>query len=420
VVAPREQDHRYTVDHRGDQFFILTNSGGRNNRVVTAPVKSPGRANWKELIPHRESVLLESLSVFKDHLVVDEREAGLPQLSILDLKTRAAHRVTFPEQVYALWPERNEEWDTRRFRFSYQSPVTPQAIYDYDVGTRERTLLKQREVRGYEASRYRTERLMVEAKDGTRVPVNLVYREGLKKDGSAPMMLRGYGAYGYPAFLGFNPNDVSLLDRGVVLATAQIRGGSDLGKPWHDAGRMGHKMNTFTDFISVAEGLIAQGYTSKERLAIQGGSAGGLLVGAVMNMRPDLFKVVLAHVPFVDVLNSMSDASLPLTVSDYEEWGNPQVKEEYEYIRQYCPYTNVTAKAYPTLLVKTSFNDSQVMYWEPAKWVAKLRALKTDSNPLLFHINMNAGHSGASGRFDRLKEVAFDQAFLLTQLGVEP
>ncbi|MFY0526973.1 S9 family peptidase [Archangium gephyra] len=421
VVAPREQEHLYNVEHRGDLFYIRTNSGGRNFRVVTAPVKSPGRANWKELIPHRDTVLLEYLSVFKDHLVLFEREAGLQQISMLDLKTRATHRMAFPEQVYAVYPEMNEEWDTKLLRISYQSPLTAPSVFDYDMGSRERKLLKQREVLGgYDPSRYQTERVMVEAKDGVKVPVNLVYRKGLKKDGSAPLLLKGYGAYGASAFLGFNSNDVSLLDRGMVLATAQIRGGSDLGKPWHDGGRMRNKMNTFTDFIASAEGLIAQGYTSKERLAIQGVSAGGLLMGAVMNLRPDLFKVVLAHVPFVDVLNTMSDASLPLTVGEFEEWGNPQVKEDYAYMRQYCPYTNVTAKAYPALLVKTSFNDSQVMYWEPAKWVAKLRALKTDTNPLLFHINMNAGHSGASGRYDRLKEVAFDQAFLLTQLGVEP
>ncbi|PTL85061.1 S9 family peptidase [Vitiosangium sp. GDMCC 1.1324] len=420
VVAPREQEHQYFVDHRGDLFYIRTNSGGRNFRVVTAPVKSPGRANWKELIPHRESVLLEHIALFKNHLVVYEREAGLQQIALTDLKTRATHRMAFPEQVYAVYPEMNEEWDTKVLRISYQSPVTSPSVYDYDMASRERKLLKQRPVLGgYDASRYQTERVMVEAKDGAKVPVNLVYRKELKKDGSAPLMLRGYGAYGNSAFLGFNSNDVSLLDRGVVVAVAQIRGGSDLGKPWHDAGRMRHKMNTFTDFIAAAEGLIAQGYTSKERLAIQGGSAGGLLMGAVTNLRPDLFKVVVAHVPFVDVLNTMSDASLPLTVGEFEEWGNPQVKEDYEYMRQYCPYTNVAAKAYPTMLVKTSFNDSQVMYWEPAKWVAKLRALKTDKNPLLFQINMNAGHGGASGRYDRLKEIAFDQAFMLTQLGVE-
>ncbi|WNG42724.1 S9 family peptidase [Archangium minus] len=419
VVAPREQDHEYSVDHHGEQFYILTNSGGRNFRVVTAPVKSPGRANWKELIPHREAVLLQGLSLFKNHLMLYEFEAGLPHLSITDLKTRASHRISFPELVYVVYPEMNEEWDTKLLRIAYQSPVTPPSIYDYDMVSRGRKLLKQTPVLGgYDASRYQTERVMAEAKDGVKVPVNLVYRKGLKKDGSAPLLLMGYGAYGFPAFLGFNSNDVSLLERGVVLATAQIRGGSDLGKAWHDGGRMRNKMNTFTDFIASAEGLIAQGYTSKERLAIEGGSAGGLLMGAVMNLRPDLFKVVMAHVPFVDVLNTMSDASLPLTVGEFEEWGNPQVKEDYDYMRRYCPYTNVAARDYPTLLVKTSFNDSQVMYWEPAKWVAKLRALKTDKNPLLFQINMNAGHGGASGRYDRLKEVAFDQAFLLTQLGV--
>jgi oligopeptidase B len=420
LVAPREQDHKYDLDHHGDLFYIRTNSGGRNYRLVTAPVKSPGRKNWKELLAHREAVMLENVDLFQDYLVVYEREAGLQQVSVMDLKTRATHRVSFPEQVYMVFQDRNEEWATKLLRFNYQSPVTPASTYDYDMASRERTLLKQQQVLGgFDGARYQTERLLVTAKDGVQVPVSLVYRKGLVKDGKAPLFLKGYGSYGAPGFVFFNSPELSLLDRGVVVATAHIRGGGDMGKTWHDAGRMRNKMNTFTDFIAVAEALVAQGYTSQEHLAIQGGSAGGLLMGAVVNMRPDLFKVVLAHVPFVDVINTMSDPSLPLTVGEFEEWGNPQVKEEYEYIRQYCPYTNVKAQTYPTMLVKTGFNDSQVMYWEPAKWVAKLRATKTDKNPLLFQINMSAGHGGSSGRYDRLKEVAFDYAFLLTQLGVE-
>ncbi len=420
VVAAREQEHKYSVEHHGDLFYIQTNSGGRNYRIVTAPVKAPERKNWKELVPHREAVMLENLDLFQNHLVMYEREAGLQQVSVMDLKTRATHRVSFPEQVYTVFTDRNEEWATKLLRFNYQSPVTPASTYDYDMASRERTLLKQQPVLGgFDASRYQTERLMVTAKDGTQVPVSLVYRKGLVKDGKAPLLLKGYGSYGAPGYMFFNHPELSLLDRGFVSATAHIRGGGDMGKAWHDAGRMMNKMNTFTDFIAVAEALVAQGYTSKERLAIQGGSAGGLLMGAVVNLRPDLFKVAMAHVPFVDVLNTMSDTSLPLTVGEFEEWGNPQVKAEYEYMRQYCPYTNVKAQAYPTLLVKTGFNDSQVMYWEPAKWVAKLRATKTDRNPLLFQNNMSAGHGGSSGRYDRLKEVAFDYAFLLTQLGVE-
>jgi oligopeptidase B len=420
-LEPRQQEHEYSVEHHGELFYIRTNSGGRNFRLVTAPVKAPGRKNWKELLPHREKVMIEDTTLFKNHLVVLERDTGQQQLVVTDLKTRASHRISLPEQVYTVFPSSNEEFDTPVLRFRYTSLVTPMSVFDYDMGTRERKLLKQQPVLGgYDPSHYETERLLVTAQDGVQVPVSLVYRKGLKKDGRAPLLLLGYGSYGFPNMPFFSTLRLSLLDRGVTVALAHIRGGGDLGKPWHDAGRMRQKMNTFTDFIAVADALVAQGYTAKERLAINGGSAGGLLMGAVTNLRPELFKVVLAEVPFVDVLNTMSDASLPLTVNEFEEWGNPQVKEEYEYIRQYCPYTNVTAKAYPTMLVKTSFNDSQVMYWEPAKWVAKLRLLKTDQNPLLFQINMDAGHGGSSGRYDFLKEEAFDYAFLLTQLGVEP
>ncbi|HEX8704603.1 MAG TPA: S9 family peptidase [Myxococcaceae bacterium] len=420
VVEPRQQDHEYSMDHHGGLFYILTNSGGRNYRLVTAPVRTPERKHWKELIAHRPEVMLEHLMLLKEHLVLFEREAGLRQLSIRELKTGQSHRVTFPDPAYLVLPEANEEWDSRVLRFMYSSFTTPKSVFDYDMASRERKLLKQQPVLGgFDSTLYQSERLMVPAKDGAQVPVSLVYRKGLKKDGTAPLLLRGYGAYGASSFVYFDSNLLSLLDRGMVVAVAHVRGGGDLGKPWHDAGRMRQKMNTFTDFIATAEGLIAQGYTSKERLAIAGVSAGGLLVGAVTNMRPDLFKVVVADVPFVDVLNTMNDTSLPLTVGEFEEWGNPKDKGDYEYMRQYCPYTNTGAKAYPTLLVKTAFHDSQVMYWEPAKWVAKLRAMKKDQNPLVFFINMNAGHSGASGRYELLKEDAFDYAFLLTQLGVE-
>lgn len=420
VVEPRQQDHEYSVDHHGDLFYILTNSGGRNFRLVTAPVKAPGRKNWKELIAHRPQVKLEGTLIFKNHLVVFERDTGQQQVLVTNLKTHESHLITFPEQVYTVIPSSNAEFDTPVLRFQYTSLVTPWSVFDYDMASRERKLLKQQPVLGgYDASRYETERLLVPAKDGAQVPVSLVHLKGQKKNGSAALLLQGYGAYGIPSLTYFDSSQLSLLERGVTVAIAHIRGGGDLGKPWHDDGRMLHKMNTFTDFIAVAEALVAQGYTSKERLAITGGSAGGLLMGAVTNLRPDLFKAVVARVPFVDVLNTMSDASLPLTVGEFEEWGNPQVKAEYEYIRQYSPYDNVTAKAYPAMLVKTSLNDSQVGYWEPAKWVAKLRALKTDKNPLLLQINMNAGHGGASGRYDALKEHAFDYAFLLTELGVE-
>ena len=420
VVAPREKEHEYDVDHRGDLFYIRTNSGGRNFRLVTAPVSGPGNAGWKELVPHRENVMLEGIDLFQDQYVLFEREDGLPQLRVTDFKTGSSHRIEFPEQVYSVFPGGNAEFKTTLYRFNYQSPITPSSVYDYDVQTRQRKLLKQQEVLGgYDASRYQTERVLAPASDGTKVPISIVYRKGLTRDGKAPLHLYAYGSYGMSMPDTFNSNAISLLDRGVVLATAHIRGGGEMGKKWHDQGRMMSKMNTFTDFISCAEYLLAQGYGSKDMLAIEGGSAGGLLMGAVTNMRPDLFKVVVSHVPFVDVINTMLDESLPLTVGEFEEWGNPKIKEQYDYMIQYSPYDKVAKKAYPALLVKTSLNDSQVMYWEPAKYVAKLRAMKTDSNLLVFKINMDpAGHGGQSGRYNRLREIAFDYAFILWQLGI--
>ena len=314
----------------------------------------------------------------------------------------------------------DELWDTATLRFRYQSPITPASIFDYDLGTRQRVLLKQQRVPGYEASRDPTERLSVPAADGTSIPVSLVYRKDLRRDGSAPMFLKGYGAHGDTPSLGFFSNDLPMLERGLVVATAHVRGGGDLGEAWHDAGRMHRKMNSFTDFISVAEALIARGYTSKERLAIWGGSAGGLLVGTVLNLRPDLFRVALLHFPFVDVLTAMSDPSLALTVPEYEERGNPTARpEDSANIKRYCSYTNVKAQPYPAMLVMAVLNDSQVMYWQPAKWVARLRAHKTDTNPLLLHMDMDAGHSGPSDRYAFLREVAFTMSFVFLQLGLE-
>ncbi|WP_198956258.1 S9 family peptidase [Archangium sp. Cb G35] len=420
VVAPREQGHKYSVDHRGGLFYIRTNAGAPNYRLVTAPVDAPGPENWKEFLPHRDAVMVVQLEVFSSHLVTREREGGLEHLTVTDLASGERHRVAMPEQVYEVEFAQNEEWNTRSLRFRYESPITPASTFDYDMATRERVLLKQETVLGgYEPSRYTTERLHVTAADGTGIPVSLVYRKDLKKNGSAPMYLKGYGAYGATPSLGFFANDLSMLDRGMVVATAHVRGGGELGEAWHDGGRLHRKMNTFTDFISVAEALIARGYTSKERLAIWGGSAGGLLVGAVLNLRPDLFRVALVHAPFVDVLTTMLDPSLPLTVPEYEEWGNPTLPEDYAYIRQYCPYTNVKAQPYPALLVMAALNDSQVMYWGPAKWVARLRAHKTDSHPVLLQMDMAAGHTGASSRYDQLRETAFTFAFVFTQLGLE-
>ncbi len=419
VVAEREPEHEYGVDHHGEQFFIRTNQGARNFRLVSAPVRDPQKKNWKEIVPHRPEVMLEGMSFFAGHYVLTEREGGLPQLRITDMRSGQSHRVTFPEPVYAAGQAVNPEFDTRVFRFTYQSFVTPTSVYDYDMDARERKLLKRTDVLGdYDPERYQSERIYATAADGVRVPISLVYRKGLKRDGRTALLLTAYGSYGNSIPVAFNHARISLLDRGVIYALAHIRGGGDLGKAWHDQGRMFSKKNTFSDFVASADHLVSRKYTSSGRLVIQGGSAGGLLMGAAINMRPDLFKAVVSNVPFVDVINTMLDTSLPLTVGEFEEWGNPQKKEEYEYMKTYCPYTNLAKKSYPAMLVKTSLNDSQVMYWEPAKYVAKMRTLKTDKNPLLFKTNMAAGHGGASGRYDFLREVAFDYAFILGQLGI--
>lgn len=421
LIAAREQDHEYDVEHHGDRFLIVTNDRGRNFRLVEAPVASPARANWKELVPHRADVMLGGAIAFADHYVLTEREQALPHLRITDVKSGSSHRLAFPEAVYSAFPAQNPEFNTKLLRYSYQSFTAPSSVFDYDMAARGQKLLKQTEVLGgYDPTRYQSERVYAAAADGVKVPVSLVYRKGIVRNGNNPTLLTGYGSYGSPSSVSFNSNRVSLLDRGVVVALAHIRGGGDLGKAWHDDGRMFKKKNTFTDFIAVAEHLIAQKFTSKDRLVIEGGSAGGLLMGAVTNLRPDLFKAVVSHVPFVDVINTMLDASLPLTVAEFEEWGNPSKKDEYEYMKTYCPYTNLAATQYPALLVTTSFNDSQVMYWEPAKYVAKLRTLKTDKNPLLLKTNMAAGHGGASGRYDRLREIAFNYAFMLWQVGLAP
>jgi len=417
LVAERKQDHEYDVAHRGGEFLIRTNDGGRNFRIVRAPIDDPGPSSWQELVAHRDAVMLESLDVFEDFYVLLERETGLPHIRVSQFAGGDSHRVAIDEPVYALYPGTNEEFATALYRFGYESLTTPDSVFDYDVGSKTRSLVKQIEVLGgYASADYQSERLWATAQDGTRVPVSVVYKKGTPKDGSAPMLLVGYGSYGYPYPTGFSHARVSLLDRGLIYAIAHIRGGGELGKPWHDQGRMENKMNTFTDFIAVAEHLVANQYTSSKRLAIQGGSAGGLLMGALSNLRPDLFGAVVSLVPFVDVLNTMLDDNLPLTVGEYEEWGNPNDRDAYFRIKAYCPYTNIEAHPYPTMLVRTSLNDSQVMYWEPAKYVAKLRAHKTDDSPLLFKINMDAGHGGASGRYDYLKETALDYAFILTQL----
>ncbi|HLZ11276.1 MAG TPA: S9 family peptidase [Candidatus Acidoferrum sp.] len=431
LIAAREDNHEYYLDHHpsfgaaGDTFLIRTNSLGRTFRLVAAPASDPQRANWRELIANRPSVMLSAIAAFRTHLACYEREGGLPYLRIAPLTQNNSslldnsRRIEFSEPAYNASLGANPEFDQTHLRYEYESFITPRSVFDYNVATRESVLRKQQPVLGgYDPSLYVSRRLHATAADGTEIPISLVARRTTPLDGSAPLLLYGYGSYGISMPVGFRSNRLSLLDRGVVFAIAHIRGGGELGKPWHDAGRMHNKRNTFTDFISCAEFLVAQNFTSESKLVIEGGSAGGLLMGAVTNMRPDLFRIVISHVPFVDVLNTMLDASLPLTVGEYEEWGNPQLAADYAYMKSYCPYTNLAAADFPALLVKTGLNDSQVMYWEPAKYVAKLRTLKRDNNPLLFKINMGAGHGGASGRYDYLREIALDYAFLLSHLGI--
>jgi oligopeptidase B len=420
LVAPREPEHEYYVDHRDKLFYIRSNKDARNFRLLTAPANDPRPENWKEIVPHRADVMLEGVELFRHHLVLLERQDGLPRFRVTDLRSGESHDVAFPEPAYTASPENNAEFDTTAFRYAYESLVTPKSVFDYELKRRESKLLKQTEVPGYDAKLYRSERLHARGADGTRIPISLVYRGGLQRDGQRPILLTGYGAYGYPYPVSFSSNRLALLDRDVVFAIAHIRGGGEMGKAWHDQGRMMNKKNTFTDFIAAAQHLVEAKVTSCDRLAIEGGSAGGLLIGAVVNLRPELFRAAVLKVPFVDVINTMLDASLPLTVPEYEEWGNPNRKDHYDYMKGYCPYTNLAAKDYPSLLVRTSLNDSQVMYWEPAKYVAKLRTLKTDTNPLLLVTNLAAGHGGASGRYDYLREIAHDYAFILWQLGKAP
>ncbi|MBK7293451.1 MAG: S9 family peptidase [Holophagaceae bacterium] len=420
VLLPREKGHKYDMEHREGLFYIRTNKGAKNFRLVTAPVATPEPKHWKEVLPHRADVLLEGLEPFRDFLVVTEKNQGLERFRIFDVKLKTWRDVTFPEPVYAAFPGGTPEYTSPSFRFSYQSMVTPASIYDCDMATGKQTLLKQVEVLGgYDKSRYATERLWAKARDGVKVPLSVVYKKGVKRDGSAPLFLYAYGSYGYGQSATFSIPRLSLLDRGMVYVIAHIRGGNEMGEAWHDDGMLMKKMNTFTDFIDSADYLVKEKWTAKDRLVIEGGSAGGLLMGAVTNLRPDLFKAVHSAVPFVDVMNTMLDASLPLTVGEYLEWGNPNEKAAFDYMRAYSPYDNLAKKAYPAILVTSSFNDSQVMYWEPAKYVAKLRTLKTDGNPLLLKMKMEpAGHGGASGRYDALKDKAFETAWMLKQVGI--
>ncbi len=417
LILPREVEHEYSVDHREGLFYIRTNKNAKNFRLVTAPVSSPTK--WKELIQHRKNIKLENINLFKAYAVFTERENALITFKVLDFRTNKTKTIKFPEPVYSAFPATNPEYNTKLFRYSYQSFITPSSVFDYDMEKGISKLLKQTKVLGgYDPKQYVSERIYAKASDGKRIPISIIYKKGIKKNGTNPLLCYGYGAYGASMPVAFSIPRLSLLDRGVVYALAHIRGGGDLGEEWYDDGKMMKKINTFTDFIACAEYVIKKKYTSKEKLAIQGGSGGGLLIGAVLNMRPDLFKVAHMAVPFVDVVNTMLDESLPLTVGEFLEWGNPKIKEEYEYIKSYCPYTNIEARAYPDILITTSLNDSQVMYWEPAKYTAKMRTLKTDNNLLLLKTNMGAGHGGASGRYDAFKEQAFIYAFILHELGI--
>ena len=419
LLLPRRENHEYYVEHRGDRFFIRTNDTGKNFRLVSAPIADARVENWSELVPARKDVMLEGVECFANFNVLQERRQGVPQLRIVDAKSGESHDVVFPEPVYSISGDSNEEFDATKFRLSYESFVRPKTVYDYDVASRKLELLKQQEVLGgYDPAKYASERIEATATDGTKVPISLVYRRDLVRDGMRPLLLEAYGSYGSSNDVDFSSNRLSLLDRGVICGIAHIRGGGEMGKEWHDQGKMMTKKNTFTDFIACAEHLVAEKFTSKDRLVITGVSAGGLLMGAVTNMRPDLFKAVVSKVPYVDVINTMLDATIPLTSVEYLEWGNPTEKPAFDYMLSYSPYDNVEKKAYPTMLVRTSLNDSQVMYWEPAKYVAKLRAMKTDTNPLLFKVKLEpGGHGGASGRYDRLKDTAFDYAFILEQVG---
>ena len=419
VVLPREDGHEYDVDHYNGQFYITTNKNAKNFRVVTAPISDPSEKNWKPFIDHNPKVKIDGLTTLANHLVVSEKEGGLNYLRVIDMKTKQSHRITTDEPDYALFLGGNPEFNTTTLRFNYQSMVTPNSVYDYDMNTRQRKLLKQQEVLGgYDAKYYEAKRIWAVARDGTKVPVSLVYKKGAKFDGTAQLLLYAYGSYGASMAPTFSSNRLALLDRGVIYALAYIRGGGELGEDWREQGRMMKKLNTFYDFIDCADYLVKNKYTSTGRLVIQGGSAGGMLMGAVVNMRPDLFKAVVAQVPFVDVMNTMLDASLPLTTSEWIEWGNPNEKPAFDYMIKYSPYDNIAAKNYPAMLVQVSLNDSQVPYWEGTKFLARLRATKTDRNVLLLKANLGAGHGGASGRYDALRETAFTYAFMLWQMGI--
>jgi oligopeptidase B len=419
VIQPREKDHEYDVSHYEDKFYIRTNLDAKNFKLVSTSVSKPGKENWKDVIPHRDETLFEGVEIFKDHMVLDERTGGLTTIRIIDQKDKSEHFLDFGEAAYTAYVGQNAEFNTTTLRFGYSSMTTPWSTYDYDMNTKEKNLMKEQPVLGgFNKADYQTERVMATADDGTEVPISIVYKKGMKKDGTSPTLLYAYGSYGATMDAYFSSARLSLLDRGFVYAIAHIRGGQEMGRHWYEDGKLLNKKNTFTDFIDCGEFLIEQGYSAPDKLYAMGGSAGGLLMGAIINIKPEIWAGIVAAVPFVDVISTMLDETIPLTTSEYDEWGNPNVKEYYDYILTYSPYDNVEAKAYPNMLVTTGLHDSQVQYWEPAKWVAKLREMKTDDNVLLLHTNMEAGHGGASGRFEALKETAMEYAFFFKLAGI--
>jgi oligopeptidase B len=419
LIRPRTVGVEYDVEHHNDAFYIRTNDGAINFKLMKAPVSSPDLDHWETVIFHRDETMISGISTFADHLIVYERETGLPKVRVRQLSTGAEHYISFPEPTYEVYEGANPEFQADTLRFSYTSLVTPLSVFDYQLNTQERELKKETPVLGgYDRTQYVSERVQAIAPDGTAIPLSLVYKKGIKKTGVNPLLMTGYGSYGSSYPDSFSSNRLSLLNRGVVLAIAHIRGGSEMGRKWYEDGKFLHKKNTFTDFIACAEYLIQHQWTSPNHLAILGGSAGGLLMGATVNLRPDLFKAAIAQVPFVDVVTTILDPTLPLTAIEWEEWGNPKDPAFYQYMKSYSPYDNVEAKDYPAMLITAGFNDPRVAYWEPAKWAAKLRSLKTDRNVLLLKTNLGAGHGGASGRYERLKEISFEYAFLLEQWGL--
>lgn len=419
ILQPREKGHRYSMTHRDGVFYLRTDRNALNFRIVKVAAHDPREANWQDVVPHKHDVLVSSFQVFGDYAVVQERVLGLNRFRVLDFADGSWREIAFPEAVYSASSGGTPEFTSSTFRISYESMVTPPCVFDYDLKSLDRELKKQREVFDYDPSQYETERVWATARDGVKVPVSIVYKKGTPRDGTAPLWLYGYGSYGISIPPTFSSERLSLLDRGVIWATAHIRGSATLGEAWRKSGMLMKKKNTFTDFIDCGEHLVADKWTSKDRLMAEGGSAGGLLMGAVANMQPDLFRAIHSAVPFVDLMNTMMDASLPLTVGEYLEWGDPNEKPAFDYMMSYSPYDQLEAKAYPATLITTSFNDSQVMYWEPAKYIAKLRTLKTDDNELLLECKLEAaGHGGASGRYDRWKDRAFQMAWMLGQVGI--